>query len=467
MYGKLIAPEIEELIVARDFATIRDVFADWDPVELADLVADLKEESRVVVFRLLGKDLAADVFAYCDLETQQELLHDMAKEEVSGILNEMSADDRTQLFEELPANVVAELINSLSAEERTIALALLNYPEDSVGRLMSPDYVIVKRHWTIQQALEHIRTYGRDSETLNVLYVTEHGTLIDDIHIREVLLAPQDATIDDIMDRKVESLRATDDQETAVQAFKRLDRFALPVVDKDGKLLGIVTVDDVLDVAEEQATEEMQKFGGVEALDEPYISVPFIELVRKRATWLVVLFLGGFLTATALSYFEATIEKAVIIALFLPLIISSGGNSGSQAATLIVRALALGEITMADWWRIMRREIAAGALLGTLLGVLGFLRIMIGEWLEGSYDPQVTPLVAIVVCISLIGIVLAGTLAGSMLPLVMKRLGFDPAASSAPFVATFSDVMGIVIYFTIATLFLSGVLITRRSVSIS
>jgi len=458
MHAKLIAPEIEELIVARDFATIREVFVDWDAVDLAALVADLRAESRVVVFRLLGKDLAADVFSYCELDTQQELLHDMAKEDVAAILNEMSADDRTQLFEELPGNVVSELINSLSAEERTIALTLLNYPEDSVGRLMSPDYVIVKKHWTIQQALDHIRTYGRDSETLNVLYVTEHGTLIDDIHIREVLLAPPDALISSVMDYKVESLTVTDDQETAVQEFKRLDRFALPVVDKDRKLLGIVTVDDVLDVAEEQATEEMQMFGGMEALDEPYISVPLWELIRKRATWLVVLFLGGFLTATAMSYFEATIERAVVIALFLPLIISSGGNSGSQAATLIVRALALGEITLADWWRIMKRELAAGLLLGTLLGVLGFGRITVGALLEGTYNAHVTPLIGFVVALSLIGIVLAGTIAGSMLPLVMKRFGFDPAASSAPFVATFSDVMGIVIYFTIATLFLSGIL---------
>ena len=458
MYGKLIAPEIEELIVARDFATIRTVFADWDAIDLASLVADLRAESRVVVFRLLSKDVAADVFAYCELDTQQELLHDMAKEDVAAILNEMPADDRTQLFEELPGTVVSELINSLSAEERTIALTLLNYPEDSVGRLMSPDYVIVKKHWTIQQALDHIRTYGRDSETLNVLYVTEHGTLIDDIHIREVLLAPPNALISSIMDYKVESLMVTDDQDTAVQEFKRLDRFALPVVDKDSKLLGIVTLDDVLDVAEEQATEEMQRFGGMEALDEPYITVPLWELVRKRATWLVVLFLGGFLTATAMSFFEATIEKAVFIALFLPLIISSGGNSGSQAATLIVRALALGEITLSDWWRIMQREIAAGALLGSLLGILGFGRITVGALLEGTFDANVTPLIGLVVCLSLIGIVLSGTIAGSMLPLLMKRLGFDPAASSAPFVATFSDVMGILIYFTIATLFLSGIL---------
>ena len=440
MYGRLITPEIEELIAARDFSTIR-------------------EENRVVVFRLLPKDVAAETFSYCERDTQQELLHDMAREEVGALLNDMSPDDRTQLFEDLPGNVVSELINSLNPEERSIALALLNWPEDSVGRLMTPDYVIIKKHWTVQQALDHIRNYGKHSETLNYLYVTEHGTLIDDIHIREILLSQADVLISDIMDEKVESLLATDDQETAVKAFRRLDRFALPVVDIDKKLLGIITLDDVLDIAEEQATEEMQRFGAVEALDDPYIDVPIIELIRKRATWLVVLFLGGFLTATAMSAFEATIEGAVILALFLPLIISSGGNSGSQAATLIVRALALGEVSLSDWWRIMRREIGVGFVLGLLLGVLGFARIMIGETIQGHYNPLVTPVVAVVISISLIGIVMAGTIAGSMLPLLMKRLGFDPAASSAPFVATFSDVTGIVIYFTIATLLLRGILL--------
>lgn len=455
MYGRLLAPDIEQLIAARDFATIREVVLDFAPVELADLVSDLREESRVVVFRLLSKNLAAETFSYCDFDTQQELLHDMAREEVGALLNDMSPDDRTQLFEDLPGNVVSELINSLNAEERSVALALLNWPEDSVGRLMTPDYVVVKKDWTVQQALDHVRQYGKDSETLNYLYVTEHGTLLDDLHIREILLADPQSTIAEIMNHTMESLLATDDQETAVLKFKRLDRFALPVVDIDNKLLGIITLDDVLDIAEEQATEEMQKFGAVQALDDSYIDVGLFELVKKRATWLVVLFLGGFLTTIALDYYKAPIEQAVVLALFLPLIISSGGNSGSQAATLIVRALALGEVTLSDWWRIMRRELAAGFLLGSLLGVLGFLRLILDTSPELSHAHVH---VAVVVGISLIFIVMAGTIAGSMLPLLMKKLGFDPAASSAPFVATFSDVMGILIYFTIATLVLKGIL---------
>jgi magnesium transporter len=261
-----------------------------------------------------------------------------------------------------------------------------------------------------------------------------------------------------MMDYKAESLLATDDQETAVALFKRLDRFALPVVDKDNKLLGIVTLDDVMDVAEEQATEEMQRFGGVEVLDDPYMEASIPDLVRKRAVWLVVLFFGGILTATALTFFEGVISKAVILAILLPMIISNGGNSGSQAATLIVRALALGEVTLSDWWRIIRREVLVGLVLGLLLGVLGFARIVIWALADGSFSAA-TPLVGAVVFISLVGIVIAGTISGSVLPLLMKRLGFDPAASSAPFVATFSDVTGTVIYFTIATLLLSGVIL--------
>ena len=458
MFPHLIAPEIEELVAARDVATIKDVIAEWAAVDLAALVTELRPETRALVVGVLPKELASDTFAYCDLDTQQELVHTLAREEMGELLNEMSPDDRTQFFEDLPANVMQELINTLSSEERAVALALLNWPEDSIGRLMTPDYVVLKPHWTVAQALDHIRVYGKDSEILTHLYVTEHGTLVDDIHVRELLLAQPETYIEDLMDYSAESLLATADQETAVLEFKRLDRFALPVVDGDNKLLGIVTVDDVLDVAEEEATEEMQRFGGVEALDESYMQSSILELFRKRAVWLVVLFFGGILTAAALTYFESMIDRAVILAILLPMIISNGGNSGSQTATLIVRAMALGEVTLADWWRIVSREVLIGLMLGIMLGALGFFRIVVWAYAEGTYTDS-TLLVGSVVFLSLVGIVVAGTTSGSVLPLLMKRLGFDPAASSAPFVATFSDVTGTVIYFTIASLILAGVLL--------
>jgi magnesium transporter len=406
MYSHLITPEIEDLVKARDFTTVRDVVEDWSPVDLAELVAELSAESRVVVFRLLPKDVASETFSYCELDTQEALIHDMAREDIAQILNDMPPDDRTHLFEDLPANVVFELVNTLNAEERAIAMALLNYPEDSVGRLMTPDYIILKKHWTVRQALDHIRKFGRDSEVLTHLYVTDHGTLVDDIHVRELLLADPDQYIEDIMDYSAESLLATADQETAVLEFRRLDRFALPVVDEDNKLLGIVTVDDVFDVAEEQATEEMQRFGAVEALDEGYMESSILELFRARAVWLVVLFFGGILTAAALTYFESIIDRAVILAILLPMIISNGGNSGSQTATLIVRAMALGEVTLSDWWRIVSREVLIGLMLGIMLGTLGFLRIVVWASIEGTYTGS-TLLIGIVVFISLVGIVIA------------------------------------------------------------
>jgi magnesium transporter len=307
--------------------------------------------------------------------------------------------------------------------------------------------------------LEHIRAYGVNSETLHVIYVVDdHGVLIDDIPIRDVLVAQLYTPIRDVMDHQFVSLKATDEQEQAANIFQRYDRTVLPVVDDHGKLLGVVTVDDVLDVVAEEATEDIQKIGGLEALDEPYVSTPVGVMVRKRATWLVILFLSEMLTATAMAFFEDEIAKAVVLALFVPLIISSGGNSGSQAATLIIRALALGEVRVRDWWMVMRRELLSGLLLGLILGSIGFLRIAVWSAFSHVYGDHWL-LIAITVGVSLIGIVLWGTIAGSMLPFVLKRLGLDPATSSAPFVATLVDVTGLLIYFTVAVLILSGTLL--------
>jgi len=319
--------------------------------------------------------------------------------------------------------------------------------------------VAVRDGWTMDQVLAHVRKFGSDSETLNVLYVVdEAGRLHDDVRIREVLLADADKRVADLMDGEMVALNATDDQETAVAAFRRYDRTALPVVDSAGVLVGIVTVDDVLDVAEEEATEDIQKLGGSEALEDPYLAVGLLTLVKKRATWLIVLFLGEMLTATAMAFFEAEIARAVVLALFVPLIISSGGNSGSQAATLIIRALALGEVTLSDWWSIARREVMAGAALGTILGAIGFLRIAVWSAFSNVYG-QHWLMIALTVAATLLGVVLWGTLVGSMFPLLLKKLGADPATSSAPFVATLVDVTGLVIYFTVASFLLRGKLL--------
>jgi len=413
----------------------------------------------VVAFRLLPRDLAADVFEYLPLEAQERLVKAMATEEVAKILNEMAPDDRTALLDELPAAVTRQLLNLLTPQERSIAVSLLGYPEGSIGRLMTPDYVRVRPEWRVEQALEHIRRYGHDSETLSILYVIDDaGRLIGEVPIRKILLAPATARIAELMDHRVVALKAGDNQESAVPIFQHEDRVALPVTDSQGMLIGIVTVDDVLDVAESAATRTLQRFGGMEALDEPYLQMRFLSMIRRRGGWLVILFLGEMLTATAMSFFEREIERAVVLALFVPLIISSGGNSGSQAATLVIRALALGEVGLAQWWRVMFREIRAGLTLGVILGAIGFTRIAAWSVVSDIYGPHST-LVALTVGLALVGIVLWGTLAGSMLPFVLRRLGFDPAASSAPFVATLVDVTGLVIYFSVAMVILRGTLL--------
>jgi magnesium transporter len=353
----------------------------------------------------------------------------------------------------------------LNPEERRVTLALLGYPEGSVGRLMTPDYIYVYEHDTVEDVLNTIRKYAKNSETIDVIYViNDKGELLDDIRIKDFIMASADKRVDELMDGRVITLHAQDDQEVANEAFKMNNRVALPVVSRSNKLLGIVTIDDVLWVANEEFSEDMQKMGGTEALDEPYLDTPFIKLMKKRAGWLIVLFFGELLTATALAYFNDEISRATVLVMFMPLIASSGGNSGSQASTLIIQAMAVGEVSLADWWRVMRREIFSGLTLGGILGLIGFIRICLWHMLMSHGILQDLYgihwlLVAISVGVSLVGVVLWGTITGSMLPLILKRLGADPAVSSAPFVATLVDVTGLIIYFSVAYLFLKGILL--------
>jgi magnesium transporter len=461
MLEALLKPEIQEMIRSRDLTGLRKTLIDWLPPEIAGLIGALPPDEDAIVFRLLPHDLATETFEYLSAEKQQELIEALANEQdrLVHLLNELSPDDRTALLEELPGPLVQRLLVLLSPEQRKVAVTLLGYPEDSIGRLMTPEYIAVRPDWTVQQTLDHIRRHGKDSETLNVIYVVdENMRFVDDLRIREILLAQPEAHISDLMDNRFVALKATDDQETAIQMFRHYDRVALPVTDSRGVLIGIVTVDDVLDVAEVEATEDIQKIGGSAALDTPYINTPLWLLVRKRALWLVVLFLGETLTATAMGYFEHEIARAVVLALFVPLIISSGGNSGSQAATLVIRALAIGEVRLRDVWAVMRREFLSGLALGCILGGIGIFRVMIWQQLFGIYGEHWL-LIALTVGFALVGVVLWGTLSGSMLPFIMKKVGVDPATSSAPFVATVVDVTGVVLYFSIATLLLSGTLL--------
>lgn len=459
--AEIVAPtNLTELIARQRWEELRTRLKEMHFSDIAELLAALQPAQRAIVFRLLDRDLAAEVFGYLPPGDQSELIHSLSAAEVKVVLDEMRPDDRTQFFGELPAEVTRKLLETLSPEELRESRELLGYPDESVGRYMTPHYVSISPDMTAGEALDHIRKVGQKSETLNVIYILDAtGKLLEDIRLGSLVMAEPQTKITDIADPALVSLHATDDRESALALFEKYDRVALPVTDLQGNMLGIVTVDDMLDVAQSEATEDIQKIGGSEALDAPYMEVGLWEMIRKRGGWLSALFLGEMLTATAMSFFEGEIAKAVVLALFVPLIISSGGNSGSQAASLIIRALALREVKLRDWFRVFGRELVAGLALGFMLGVIGFFRIVLWQHLHLTNYGQHYLLLALTVWASLIGVVMFGTFAGSMLPFIMRRLGFDPAASSAPFVATLVDVTGLCIYFSVALLILHGTLL--------
>lgn len=459
MEFETIKSDIQELLQARNTQGLMQLLEEWLPEEIALLCDDLDTTDQVVVFQCIDRDRAFQAFENLEINVQKSLVAVMPNRLMSLILNDMSADNRTALLEELETEQLNKLLKLLTQKERKIALSLLGYPENSIGRLMTPDYMTVRQDWTISEVLEHIRENGESSETLDIIYIVdEKGFLIDDIKIGEFLLAPLNEKVSELMDGKKVALLVTDDEEVAINVFTEFNRVALPVTDAQGILLGIVTIDDVLELAKKEDTEDIQKLGGVEAFEEPYMEVPVLKMIRKRAPWLIILFLGELLTASAMAYFEHEIARAVVLALFIPLIVSSGGNSGSQAATLIIRAMALGEVTLSDWYRIMRREIISGLVLGLLLGVLGFTRVAAWSMFTDLYGPHWLS-IAFTIGFSLTGVVLWGSLMGSMLPLILKRLGADPATSSAPFIATLVDVTGLLIYFSLAAMILSGTLL--------
>lgn len=452
----------QQLIENKSWKIVKNELGSIEPFQIAEIIGCLPKSDQIVLFRLLSREQAKETFQHLSHDEQEDIIEGLAANinKLTGLLNDLDPDDRTAFFEELPGTVSQRLMQLLSKEEREITIQLLGYPKESIGRLMTTEFVAVKPYFTVQQALEHIRKFGRDSETLNVIYLVDpHWRLIGDLRIKEIILASPEQSVSDLSSRRLISLNAYDDQEVAVKVFSDHDRVALPVTGTDGTLLGIVTVDDVMDVQEKESTEDFQKFGGTEELDLSYTKTPLFEMVKKRAGWLIVLFLSEMLTASAMGYFDGEIARAVVLALFVPLIISSGGNSGSQAASLIIRSLALGELKLKNWWYVMRKELFSGLMLGAILGTIGFIRILIWQQ-TGLYDyGEYWVWVGASVAVSLVLIVLWGTLSGSMIPFFLKKIGLDPATASAPFVATLVDVTGLIIYFTIAALFLSGKLL--------
>lgn len=483
--AELLIPEVQELIRAGNYAELRESVMHLHPADMAEILSGLDPADAGVGFRFLPRDLAAAAFAYIPAERQEELISHLGTDSAVGVLEAMTPDDRARLVDELPEEVAQRLVASLSPETRKVTQAILGYPPQSVGRLMTPDYVRLRPEWTCAKAIDHIRRYGRDAETINVVYVVdEQGRLIDDLRLRQVLLAAPEATVESVMNRNFVTLRADQDREEAVRTMARYDRNALPVVDSRGALIGIVTSDDVADVAQAEATEDIQKMGAVGALDEPFDRAGVLFLVRKRAPWLALLFLSELLTSNALVYFDDQIKRLSILAVFVPAIISSGGNSGSQASTLVIRALALGEIHLADWWRVLRRELLVAGILGVIVAAIGFVRInlwgLLGWWVGHKTDPATgrdlldpatglpVPdhsvqehygVLAVAISCSLVGVVLWGSIMGAMLPFLLKKCRLDPAGSSTPFVATLVDVTGILIYFTCAIVILKGTLL--------
>lgn len=459
MLIQLIKPEFDELIEAKDWVGLKEVLNDVPAVDIAELLMELPGDIAVVVFRLLKKPVAADVFADLPSGKGYELLELFNKQQLSDVMSNLEPDEQVAILEELPGHLTQRVMSSINLEDQKQIKKLLGYPEESVGRLMTPRYVRVKSDWTIERSMKHVRKYGEVAETINVIYVVdEKEHLIDDLRLTHLILAEPDSLIESLMDRSFEALSVYDDQEEAVKMFAKYDRVALPVVDSDGVLVGIVTVDDIIDVAEEETTEDMHKMAGMGALDDYYSQTSIFEIVKKRLWWLIILFVGQILTAVAMGGYEEILQKVVALSFFVPLIISSGGNSGSQVATLVIRALATDDIRPEDWKKVLSREFVSGLMLGAVIGLLGFFTLIGWDLMAGEALNRTVITTASVIGLSLFAIVLFGNFTGSMLPFILSKMNLDPAVSSAPFVATIVDVSGIIIYFTIAITLLSGTL---------
>jgi magnesium transporter len=469
----MLVQDLREKILEGDLSELLHHSKDEDyPAEVGKLLGSLPEEHAINTFLALPEAIQIKIFSFLDHLLQMGIIQELPRQRISNILNNLESNDRISFFDMLDGIEVTEYLNLLNDKNRLATYDLLGYPEQSVARLINTNFTTVRKEWTIGQAIEHLRRFYTDTPAANVIFVIDsNGKLVDDIPIRRLVLNEHNKTIEDIMDGFYVKLDIQDSIEDAIQKFKEYDRVALPVTNSNNVVMGVVTVDDVIDEAEEKDTKDMQQFGGLESLDLPYVKTGFVTLIQKRAGWLIILFLSEMLTATAMQHFQSELDKVLVLTMFVPLIMSSGGNSGSQAATLIIRAMALKELSPRDWWYVMRREIFSGLTLGIILGTIGFIRIAAWQQLHiWNYNikglapegggvpvggiPGSWLLVGLTVSLSLVGIVMWGTLSGSMIPIILKKLKLDPATSSAPFVATLVDVTGLIIYFTVAAMVL-------------
>jgi magnesium transporter len=456
-----VAPELLYLLTG-DPEEFAEVVAGMQPADLADALRSLTPEAAARVVAALPFDVAVLVLDEPELENRLEIMRTLEAPVCGRFLAAMSADQQAELFREMPEAERARLLPTLHPKAQEALQLLLRYPPESAGGIMTTEFLSVPATWTVEEALQLIRRVGGAKETVYAVYVVDpgDGSLRHVVSLRELMLSDRARRVDQVGGtRKVLTVSPLTDREDVARMISKYDLLAVPVVGPEGRVLGIVTVDDVIDALVAETTEDVQKFGGMEALDEPYMENSLVRMLKKRAGWLAALFIGEMLTATAMGYFEHEIARAVVLALFVPLIISSGGNSGSQATSLIIRAMAVGEVRLRDWWRVAIRELPSGFCLGAFLGVIGVCRILLWQavgWYD--YGPHYL-LVALTVGAALVGVVTFGSLAGSMLPFVLRRLGFDPASASAPFVATLVDVTGLVIYFSVGLAILRGTLL--------
>jgi len=452
MPAKTIQPRIEQLIEVKDFATLKAVIAQMEVHVLTDLLTELEGAELAMVFRLLPSEYAADIFGDLPLELQEELLDTLSSEKVTTILNDMPPDERTELLEELPGQLAQRLLSSLRGEELQIARNLLNYPEESIGRLMTPEYLAIRPDWKISDVFAHIRKVGEDKETINVVYVVDNNSrLIDEVRLKTLVLAEPDETVRDLMDGHVAFLSAAEDQEEAIDEFKKYEAVALPVVNSQGVLVGIVTFDDVMDVQEEENTEDFQRMTGMGALEYSYFGTGFVDMIRKRLPWLAMLLLIQTLATLTLANFNSMHLFAVLV-IFIPLINSPAGNTGSQMAGLMIRGLAVAEIGLSDWSRVLKHELYRGLAMGLVLATIGFgAAYLIAPLAVMGQSHIDVPHIALAVSLAITLAVTMANIIGSMLPFAFKRVGLDPAVTSGPFIASIMDISAIVVYFSIAT----------------
>lgn len=446
MLKELLKPEIKELIEQRFWTDLKDILQSWPAPEIVELLLDIDDKTdRVFLFRALPREISAEVFSYLEYEQRDNLLYDLTDQETRQLLEDLPPDDRTALLEELPGQVTRRLLNLLNPEDLREARTLLGYPEDSIGRLMTPDFVAVRPEWTVRQALTHIRKFGKHSETVNRIYVTDKtAKLLDDVLLRNIILADESETISNLMDFNVVSVSAFDDQEQAVATMEKYDIAAIPVVDSMGQLVGIITFDDIFDIQEEEATEDFQKISGINPMDQSYLSASIWKLWVKRFPWLLILLFTNFITAGVISHYRFVLESVVILASFMPLLTGTAGNSGTQSATLIIRSIATGDVHFKDWFKVLRKELIVGLMLGGALAILTYARTLVETAPAGSEN------LPWVISLSMVILVLWSNMIGSLLPIVLSKLKLDPAVISSPFIATFTDVTGMLIYFNIA-----------------